>query len=357
MRINPNISAHKPILHGGPFSITHSNSDILDFSSNISPLGISSLVRKTIKNQLDTIQIYPDSESTQLRKNLQNYTKIPSSQIVVGNGATEIIYNFCQAFLSNNTPVLIPIPTFGEYESVARLCGSKVSFFRTMNLETNIDDFISKIPNNGCVFICNPNNPTGNLISKKTLQKIIISANKRKTLVFVDECFIELVPDHDESIIHFIHKYQNLFILRSLTKSFALAGLRIGYGIGSKQMITILNKIKIPWNVSGLAQHAASAALLNPFYLEKVKKIIKKESVYLVNSISKLKDFQCTVSSTNFILIKTKMKSKTLQKKLLENKILIRDCSTIRGLNDNYFRIAVKTRKENQKLIKALEKL
>ncbi|MBI4131731.1 MAG: histidinol-phosphate transaminase [Nitrosarchaeum sp.] len=357
MRINPNISTHKQISHGGPFSITHPSPDILDFSSNINPMGTSALVRKTIKNQLDAIQIYPDSESTQLRKNLQRYTKIPYSQIVVGNGATEIIYNFCQAFLSNKTPVLIPIPTFGEYESAAKLSGAKISFFKTMNLEKDVDDFISKIPNNGCIFICNPNNPTGNLISKKTLQKIIISANKKKTLVFIDECFIELVPDHDESIIKFIKIYNNLFILRSLTKSFALAGLRIGYGIGSKQMISVLNKIKIPWNVSGLAQQAASVALLHSFYLTKVKKMIKKESFYLINYISKLKNFQCNTTSTNFILIKTKMKSQTLQKKLLEKKILIRDCSTIRGLNNNYIRIAVKTRKENEKLIKALEKL
>ncbi len=357
MRINSNISTHKPIHHGGPFSITHPSSDILDFSSNISPIGTSTLVRKTIKNQLDTIQIYPDSESRQLKKNIQSYTKIPYSQIVVGNGATEIIYNFCQAFLSNKISVLIPIPTFGEYESAVRLSGAKVSFFKTMNLEKDIEIFISKIPNNGCVFICNPNNPTGNLITKKNMLKLIISASKKKTLIFVDECFIELVPDHNESIITLVKKYKNLFVLRSLTKSFALAGLRIGYGIGSPQMISILNKIKIPWNVSGLAQKAASSALSQLFYLEKVKVLIKKESAYLIDNISKLHNFKCNLTSTNFILIKTKIKSKNLQKQLLENKILIRDCSTIRGLNQNYIRIAVKKRKDNEKLIKALEKI
>jgi len=357
METNPNICAHKPVLHGGPFSIRYPNSKILDFSSNISPIGTSLLVRKTIKNQLDTIQNYPDPESFQLRKNLQKYTKIHFSQIVVGNGATEIIYNFCQAFLSKKTPVLIPIPTFEEYEAAAKLANAKVSFFKTMDLTKDIDNFIDKFPINGCIFICNPNNPTGNLISKKTLQKIIISAHKKNTLVFVDECFIELVPDHDESIIKFISKYNNLFILRSLTKSFALAGLRIGYGLGSKQMISILNNIKIPWNVSGLAQQAASTAIQHSFYLDKVKKIIKKESSYLINNISKITSFQCNPTTTNFILIKTKIKSTTLQKKLLKKKILIRDCSTFRGLNDNYIRIAVKTRKENKKLIKAFEKL
>jgi threonine-phosphate decarboxylase len=357
MKSNPNIFAHKPVLHGGPFSIRHPNSKILDFSSNISPIGTSSLVRKTIKNQLNAIQNYPDPESIQLRKKLQKYTKIHFSQIVVGNGATEIIYNFCQAFLLKKTPVLIPIPTFEEYEAAAKLANAKVSFFKTMDLTKDVDNFIDKFPINGCIFICNPNNPTGNLISKKTLHKIIISAHKKNTLVFVDECFIELVPDYDESIIKFISKYNNLFVLRSLTKSFALAGLRIGYGLGSKQMISILNNIKIPWNVSGLAQHAASTAIQHSFYLDKVKKIIKNESSYLINNISKITSFQCNPTSTNFILIKTKIKSPLLQKKLLKKKILIRDCSTFRGLNDNYIRIAVKTRKENKKLIKAFEKL
>lgn len=357
MRINPYITEHKRIHHGGPFSINNPNSDIVDFSSNISPLGIPSIVRKTIKNQISSVQIYPDSDSNKLRKNLEHYIKIPSSQIVVGNGATEIIYNFSRTFISNKTPVLIPIPTFGEYESAAKLCGAKITFFKTMDLEKNIDEFISKIPNNGCIFICNPNNPTGNILSKKTLQKIIILANKQKTLVFVDECFIELVPDYDESVIYLIKKYPNLFILRSLTKSFALAGLRIGYGVGSKQMALVLNKINIPWNISGLAQQAASAALSDGFYLDKVKKLIKKESLYLINGISKLKNFQCIATSTNFILIKTKIKSNVLQKKLLKKKILVRDCRTIRGLNNNYIRIAVKTRQDNQKLINALEKL
>lgn len=357
MKINPYISAHKRVPHGGPFSITHISSNVLDFSSNISPLGPSQMVRKTIKNHLDSVKIYPDSESTSLKKNLQNYLKIPYSQIVIGNGATEIIYNFCQAFLSNKTSVLIPIPTFGEYESAAKLRGSKISFFKTMNLEKDTDEFISKFPSNGCIFICNPNNPTGHLMQKQTLQKIITSAHKKKSLVFVDECFIELVPDLNETIIELVKKFPNLFVLRSLTKSFALAGLRIGYGVGSKQIISILNNIKIPWNVSGIAQYAASTALDDPTYLIKVNKIIKKESSYLIDCISKFNNFKCIPTSTNFILIKTKINSKILQKKLLEKKILIRDCSTIHGLNHNYFRIAVKTRKENDKLIKSLEML
>ena len=357
VKLNSAISSHKPVAHGGLYSISNPRLGILDFSSNINPLGPSPMVLRTIKNKLNTLQIYPDSESLKLRKNLQSYTKIPLSQIVVGNGATEIIYNFCKAFLSEKTPVLIPVPTFGEYEVAAKLAGAKVGFYKTMDLKKNIDDFISKLPNNGCIFICNPNNPTGFLLSKNYLKKIIIAANKKNTLVFLDECFIELVPDYNESIITLAKKYDNLFILRSLTKSFGLAGIRIGYGIGTKKLVSILNQIKIPWNVSGLAQYAASAAISNPNYLDKAKKIIRTELNYLKNNISKLENFYCYDSVTNFILIKSKLNSSKLQQKLLKKKILIRDCSNFRGLNNYYIRIAVKTRKENQRLVHALGEL
>ena len=226
-----------------------------------------------------------------------------------------------------------------------------------MNLESNLDNFIKKIPKNGCVFVCNPNNPTGKLLSKRNLLKIIQAAKKKSSLAFVDESFIELVSESNQSIIKYVKKFSNLFILRSMTKSFGLAGIRVGYGIGSKQIISILNNLKIPWNVSGLAQYAARAALCSISYLNKAKKIIENESKYLRNSISKIDGFECHDAAANFILIKTKQKSKTIQKKLLKKKILIRDCSSFRGLNNNYIRIAVKTRKENKKLVKALEKI
>ncbi len=357
MKLGSNIKSHIPVPHGGLYSISNPRDDILDFSSNVNPLGPSPKVIKIIKENLDSLAIYPDSESLILKKNIQKYTKIPISQIVIGNGATEIIYNFCKAFFSSKTPVLIPIPTFGEYEAASKLAGAKVEFFKTMNLKKDLSNFISQLPKNGCVFICNPNNPTGFLLVKKELKKIIIAAKEKNTLVFLDECFIELVPEQDESIISLIKNHENLFILRSFTKSYGLAGIRIGYGLGSKKIISILNQIKIPWNVSGLAQQAASAAILTPKYLEKTKKLIKMESNFLKEKISTLKNFELYDSKTNFILIKSKIKSSIIQKKLLKNKILIRDCSSFRGLDDFHIRIAVKTRAENLKLIRGLQKL
>ena len=328
---------------------------MIDFSSNVNPLGCHPGVKRYLKKQLDLISEYPDPNSSDLRANLAWFTGVRKKQIVVGNGATEIIYNFCKTFLNKKTPILIPIPTFSEYEVSAKLCECKISFFKTMNLSKNLQKFIMKIPRNGCIFICNPNNPTGVLIKKKEMLKIISAAKKKSSLVFIDETFIELVPESNESLIKYIKNYENLFILRSLTKSFGLAGIRIGYGVSNSQIIDPLQKIKIPWNVSYMAQRAASAAICYHPFLEKTCKLIKKEKDFISSNLAKSKKFTCYNSSTNFILVKTKIKSRLLQKKLQRKKILIRDCSTFRGLNQNYIRIAVKTRKENIKLVKALE--
>jgi threonine-phosphate decarboxylase len=356
IRTKSSIIRHIPVIHGGRNPLKNSDPKILDFSSNINPLGIPNTVKKILKKNFDNIANYPDSDSSELISSLKKYTSLDKSNLLVGNGAIEIIYNFCFAFLSAKK-TLIAIPTFQEYETAAKLNNAKLSYFKTLNLSENIDSFISQIPKNGCVFICNPNNPTGTLLTKQYLLKIIQRAQKLSSFVFVDECFIELVPESNESVISYVKKYDNLFVLRSLTKSFGFPGLRIGYAAGSKQMIEILTKIKIPWSVNSLAQDAAKISIHNKSHLIKSKLIIKKELNYLKNKINKLDGFECHDSSTNFILIKTNHDSTQIQKKLLKNKILIRDCKNFRGLNNHYFRIAVKSHKDNLKLVKALERI
>ena len=359
MKINTksSIRRHSPVIHGGKIPTKNSDHKIIDFSSNITPLGIPNSAKSIIKKNLDKVQFYPDPNSETVISNLEKYTHLPKSNIIVGNGAIEILYNFCFAFLSKTTKVLIHVPTFQEYETAVKLSNCKISYFNSLNLSANIDLFISQIPKNGCVFLCNPNNPTGELLSKKELLSIVIEAKKLKTIVFIDECFIELVPKSNESVLSYVKKYDNLFILRSLTKSFGLPGLRIGYACGSKEIIKILQKIKIPWSVNSLAQDAANAVIKNISHIKKSNIIIQKELKYLEDNISILNGFECISSSTNFILIKTKYDSTKLQMKLLKNKILIRDCKNFRGLNNHYIRIAVKSHKNNVQLVQALEKI
>jgi len=348
------ITTHNPVSHGGRYSVNNQDPDIVDFSSNISPAGMPVSVKSILKKRLDQMACYPDLHSSNLISGLKKYTGLKESNLIVGNGAIEIIYNFCSTFLAKKH-ILIPAPTFGEYEVAAKLADCQIIFFKTMNLAENLDSFISKIPVNGCIFVCNPNNPTGTILSKKQLTKIISTAKRKSCLVFIDECFIELVPQSNQSVLNLVKRYDNLFVLRSLTKSFGLAGIRIGYAGSSKQIIDILQKIKIPWSVNALAQEAGIIAIKNKSHLTKSKSIIKKESSFLKSKIADIQGFECHDTSTNFILIKTKQDSTKLQKKLLKHKILIRDCKNFRGLNNHYIRIAVKSHKDNLKLVRALE--
>lgn len=354
VRTKTAITAHHPIIHGGRYSVNIIDPKIVDFSSNISPAGIPPSVMSTLKQRLGELAHYPDLYSDNLIAELKKYTGLPKTNLITGNGAIEIIYNFCSTFLSKKK-ILLPIPTFGEYEVAAKLADCKFTFFKTMNLSDDLDSFISKTPRNGCIFICNPNNPTGTILSKKQLSQIILSAKKKSCLVFVDECFIELVPKSNQSILNLVKQFDNLFVLRSLTKSFGIPGIRIGYAAASKQIIDTLKKIKIPWSVNILAQEAGLVAIQDKSYLLKSNSIIKEEYVFLKNKISDLHGFESYDSSTNFILIKTKLDSTKLQKKLLKHKILVRDCKNFRGLNNHYIRIAVKNHHDNLKLLKALE--
>ncbi|MFQ5476540.1 MAG: pyridoxal phosphate-dependent aminotransferase [Nitrosopumilus sp.] len=354
IRTKHTILTHNPVAHGGRYSVDDRDPSIVDFSSNISPAGMPTSVKSVLKKRLSQISDYPDLHSSDLISGLKKYTGLPESNLIVGNGAIEIIYNFCSAFLSKKR-ILIPTPTFEEYETAAKLVDCKITFFKTMNLAENLNSFISKIPTKGCIFICNPNNPTGTILSKKQLNKIVLAAKHKFCFVFIDECFIELVPQSNQSVLNLVKKYDNLFVLRSLTKSFGLAGIRIGYAGSSKQIIDILQKIKIPWSVNALAQEAGIIAIKNKSHLTKSKSIIKKESSFLKNKITDIQGLECHDTSTNFILIKTKQDSTKLQKKLLKHKVLIRDCKNFRGLNNHYIRVAVKSHKDNLKLVRALE--
>lgn len=349
-----NYASNVPVSHGGTSGIFSSQKNILDFSSNINPLGFPKEVKKSIKENIDCIIKYPDPESRELTKLLSKHLRLENNKIVIGNGASELIYAFCNAFFKKNIQVVIPIPTFGEYEVASYLNEAKITFFRTMDLEEDLDSFIKQIPQNSVLFLCNPNNPTGKAIGPKSILKILKDSKKKDTFLFLDESFVDFIPYGDYSSIQFLKKFDNLFILRSLTKLYGLAGLRIGYGLSDKQIISIVKNSKTPWSVSNLAQISSIKAIESKTHLQKTHLLIKKEYHYLKNAISKLKNFEVYESSCNFILIKSKINSKLLQTKLLKKNILIRDCSNFKGLDDHHFRIAVRTRRENQKLVQAL---
>ena len=341
--------------HGGIYSVNPSLVRV-DCSSSINPLGTSHKAITAIKMNVNSLAAnYPDPECRELKKSLSRYVKVDPECISVGNGAIEIIYWFAQT-ASIKGQVVIPAPTFCEYERASQKMGAKVIFVPLRNFELEADEVIEKARRADAVFLCNPNNPTGKLATKQ-IMKIIQNVDS-STRILLDECFIELADNPNTNmIIDRISEFDNLVILRSLTKSFGLAGLRIGYSVCNRTLAKKLSANKIPWNVNALAQVAAAAALSDKRYLSKARTLVKKERKFLHNNICKLKLFTPLKSDSNYFLVHLhRRNSKQFRDVLVKRTgVLVRDCSTFTGMDSQYIRLAVKKRKENVLLLKALE--
>jgi threonine-phosphate decarboxylase len=355
----------KPCVHGGEVLDAAGKSgfkreEILDFSSSVNPLGPSKKALEAAKKAFSQIAAYPDSNSNELRQSIANhFNGLTKDNVIVGNGSTELMYLFADTFLNSGDKVIIPAPTFGEYEGAVRKAGETPKFVklnRNFNLESSV--FASEMAGAKLVFLCNPNNPTSMLIPSDTITEIIEVAMKQNTLVFLDEDFLEFVENEKAlTMINKIAKYPNLFILRSFTKIFGLTGLRIGYGIACSEIISLLLCAKIPWNVNCLAQAAAVAALKDEEHLQITRDLIKREKAQLLCELSKFSSFKIFPSDANFFFIdirKSGLTAAELASKLLSQGILIRDCTSFRGVDQYFVRVAVKTRVENVRLIEVL---
>ena len=362
-----NVKNLKPCVHGAEVLGAAEESgflpqDILDFSSSVNPLGPSKKAIDAAKGAFSQIAAYPDSNSNDLRQVIaSHFGGITKSNVVVGNGSTELMYLFAEVFMKKGDKAVMPAPTFGEYESAVRKTGETPKFIKlgkTFTIEP--EAFKREMAGAKLVFLCNPNNPTSMLIPQETLTDIIETAMQQDTLVFLDEDFLEFVEEEKAlTMIGKIKKYPNLFILRSFTKIFGLTGLRVGYGIANKEIIDVLLCAKIPWNVNCLAQAAAVAALKDEAHLRVTRELIKKEKAWLQGELGKFGSFRFSAPDANFFFIdirKSGLTATELKNKMLKQSLLIRDCTSFKGLDEFYVRVAVKTHVENERLIEALKR-
>jgi len=353
---------HGAEVHGAAVKYGILPQEILDFSSSVNPLGPSAKALEAAKNAFSTVAAYPDSYSNILRDAIASrHPGVTKDNIVVGNGSTELMYLFADAFLKKGEKALMAAPTFGEYEAAVRKTGESVKFVRLSgDFQIEAEAFQNAMAGCKMVFLCNPNNPTGKLIPTKTLVAILDAALAQDILVFLDEDFLEFVDNEKElSMIGRLDKYPNLFILRSFTKIFGLTGLRVGYGITSKEIADILLCSKIPWNVNCLGQAAAVAAIEDEEHLKVTLDLIKTEKAWLQKELAQLDGFRFEAPAVNFFFINIEQTGQTanaLKHRMLEQGILIRDCSSFVGLNEFYIRVAVKTHAENVRLIEAFKK-
>ena len=366
--VRDNMKNLKPCEHGGEVLDAAEKSglrreEILDFSSSVNPLGPSKKALEAAKKAFAEIPAYPDSNSNELRQAIAaHFGGISKNNVVVGNGSTELMYLFAEAFMRKGEVALIPAPTFGEYESAVRKTGETPKFVKLdRNFNVDSEAFNREMAAAKIVFLCNPNNPTSMLIPNQTLTSLVERAMEQDALVFLDEDFLEFVENEKTlTLIGKIKHYPNMFILRSFTKIFGLTGLRVGYGIASEEIISVLSCAKIPWNVNCLAQAAAVAALKDEEHLRVTRELVKKEKGQLLTELEKFVSFKVYPADANFFFIdirRTGLTATDLAGKLIAQGILIRDCTSFRGLDQYYIRVAVKTHSENRHLIEALRRI
>ena len=332
--------------------------DFLDFSANINPLGLSKKVKKAIAENILKIEKYPDITYHDLKKSIESFEGITYENILLGNGAAEVIFNVVRGLKPKKA--LVMAPTFSEYEEALKSVDCSIEHFYLKEGDnfSITRDILEKIDNSlDILFICNPNNPTGVLTTSKDIEKILIKAKKTNTVVAIDESFLDFRRDKDlYECKELLDVFKNLVIVKSATKFFAFPGIRIGYGFTSNDDLKKkIENVSISWSVNTLAKEALISGFLDKEYIQESLGFVEKERDYLYNALLKVKGLNVFKPSVNFIMIKAC--DKTLYEKLLEYKIIIRRCNNYYGLSDNFYRVAVRTREENEKLIDALKKV
>ena len=334
--------------HGGQIYNSEGVAEnFLDFSANINPLGISEKIRTAIIENLDGIKNYPDPNATELKAAISKRYKVPTENLVLVNGAAEFFYLYLN--VTRPRKILIPVPSFSEYERAAHAINAEIKHIFTHaeeNFELNLaQDFSADL-----IILGRPNNPTGNLISIDVLKKISDSAN-----ILVDESFIDFIDV--ESARNLVS--EKISVVQSLTKIFAIPGLRLGFAIVEKNLAAKLNDAKDVWNVNFLAQKAGVAALSDEKFLADTRNWLRTEQKFFTEQLKKIPRIEIFKPTANFVLMKfeTPQLAQSVLKNLRQNKILLRNCENFAGLDARFLRCAIRSHTENQKLLEILEHL
>lgn len=340
-------------IHGGN---VYQYKNCVDFSANCNPLGTPESVKNAIIESLSHISDYPQVGCAPLRDAIAQYEGVKPSQVICGNGAAELIFSLCRALKPKKA--LLPAPTFAEYEQALTSVDCVCSHF-FLKEETNFSmeaSFLEEIKKGfDIIFLCNPNNPTGILTDRNFLMEILKTCREHSVFLVVDECFLDFVKEPEAyTLKENLKEYPNLFLLKAFTKRYAMAGVRLGYGLtANDDLLQKMEGVTQPWNVSGLAQAAGIAALKEREYVERGRETVFKELEFLKKEMEAL-GFTVFPSEANYIFFKGE---RNLFEKCVEKGVLIRDCSNYPGLESGYFRIAVKNHEDNKTLIRALKEI
>ncbi len=351
--------------HGGDLDVIEQKYNIpkekiIDFSGNINPLGISNKIENVIKNNINVITTYPDKNYNNLKKSIANYCDCNENNIIVGNGATEIISLFIKNLAPKNA--IIISPSYSEYERELKNNNCNITFFDLKEEEDfllNINNLLNIIDNTiDLIVLCNPNNPTGTAINNEQI-KIILEKCK---FLMIDETYAEF-SSKSENIFatNLVNNYDNLFVIRGTSKFFGVPGIRLGYGICSNNnILNKINKYKDPWSVNSIANLIGITMFSDIEYIDKTRNLILNEKNYIYKELSKIENLKVYKTNSNFILCKilnNKITSTELFEFLIKYNILIRDAKDFTFLDNTFFRFCILSENNNKLLIEKLKEV
>ena len=341
---------------GGDFS------DFLDFSANINPLGLSSHVRAALLDSMESVTGYPDPDAIELKQSISNCYQVPMEWIETGNGAVELIYLLCRVLSPRR--VLIPAPTFSEYGAAARAAGLKIETIlldKEAGFIPSIAELSQKLQAGDLLFFCNPNNPTGVVLTRQQLEPLVEKASAVGAHILFDESFTDFrASSGEETCRTLIARHPSVIVLQSLTKFLAVPGLRLGFLLGRSEIVDRMKLLRDPWNVNVMAQAAGVAGLADLSYRRETTALIGQEKETMRLGLQSISGIHVLPPSVNFVLADlgdSGWDAPRLQDKLAAHRILIRNCANFGGLSSRYMRVAVKSAAANQRFLSVLKNI
>lgn len=355
----------KPIHHGGNVDAAASQlhlspSDILDFSANINPLGFPKLLLPIFKNVSSLVTNYPDPRYQKLKRSLAQHYGLSVSDIFVANGGTQLLDEAIRAV--HAPEALILAPTFGEYEQMFSRLGTHVHHFRLTannNFQPDVDQIMTTLKDQSqitAICLTNPNNPTGSLVSPADLRRLVNFCNRNRKTLILDEAFIDLTINDQQTFIPQLTAADRVIVARSATKLFAIPGLRLGYGVTkNRHLQQQMAKQEEDWSVNAIADKFGQQMYTAKSYLEQTKDWLTREQPHLWQALAKIPQLTVYPSQANFILFHCERRD--LRELLMKKRILIRQCDDYVGLGPEFYRVAVRSSKENAILVKAIQQV
>ena len=327
----------------------------IKIASNENPLGPSKLAAKAAMNAINEVNRYPDGDCFYLKKKLAGKLGVNESNLIIGNGSNEVIEIIARTYLSDDDEAIYGEHAFIVYPIITQAVGAKHVVSPMPDLVHNLDDFATRITEKTkIIFLANPNNPTGTIFKREEFDKFL-NRVPDEVIVIVDEAYFEYVDDTEYTdSLRYQQNRNNIITVRTFSKIHGLAGLRVGYGVGSEDIISYVNRVREPFNVNSIAQAAAEAALDDNEHIEKTKAVNRAGLDYLAEQLNKI-GVKYTPSFTNFILINLEDDVMPIYNKLLNEGVIVRPVGGY-GLK-NHLRVSVGLESENKRFILTLKKV